>query len=60
MNTLSQQPEALRGSGTGVTRVLVADAFEPAGLAALKELGCDTVHEPERCNLKCWWCARRP
>ncbi len=47
MNTLSQQPEASRGSGTGVTRVLVADAFEPAGLTALKELGCDTIHEPE-------------
>ena len=30
-----------------MTRVLVADAFEPSGLAGLKAAGCDVIHRPE-------------
>ena len=28
-------------------RILVADAFEASGLAALRDLGCETLHEPD-------------
>src|SRR5262245_18914655 len=31
----------------GIMKVLIADKFQPSGIAALKELGCDVVSQPD-------------
>ena len=47
MTAFSQRQGSSAAGGRLTARVLVADAFEAAGLNALRDLGCETLHEPE-------------
>ena len=47
MTAFSQRQGSPASGGRMTARVLVADAFESAGLNALRDLGCETLHEPE-------------
>ncbi|NBX25727.1 MAG: hydroxyacid dehydrogenase, partial [Planctomycetes bacterium] len=47
MTAFSQRQGSSAVSGRMTARVLVADAFEAAGLNALRDLGCETLHEPD-------------
>jgi D-3-phosphoglycerate dehydrogenase len=46
MTAFSQRMGAAPQGSRATARILVADAFEAAGLQALRDLGCDTIHEP--------------
>jgi D-3-phosphoglycerate dehydrogenase len=46
MTTFSQRGGSPASGSRATARILVADAFEAAGLQALRDLGCDTLHEP--------------
>lgn len=46
MTTFSPRSGAPVSGSRATARILVADAFETAGLQALRDLGCDTIHEP--------------
>ena len=47
MTTFTRRNDAPLPGSRATARILVADAFEAAGLQSLRDLGCETLHEPE-------------
>jgi len=47
MTTFTRRNDAPLPGSRATARILVADAFEASGLQSLRDLGCDTLHEPE-------------
>ncbi|MCE2874421.1 MAG: NAD(P)-binding domain-containing protein [Planctomycetaceae bacterium] len=47
MTTFTRRNDAPPPGSRATARILVADAFEAAGLQSLRDLGCETLHEPE-------------
>jgi len=47
MTSFTERSAAPTSANRATARILIADSFEAAGLQALRDLGCETLHEPD-------------